>query len=224
MEIGRLIGRFFMKYMAGNRNPKVLPDRKHIACIGDSITFGAGVMGKESLTWEHFLNEIIGDEYQVINYGVSGRTLQDEGDMPYTADRIFKRSLDCRADVYLIMLGTNDAKSYNWNRDRYERELEAFVRRYVDLENKPRVILMVPPRCFPDSKSGVVLFEIVPDNIDSQITEIVTRTAEKLGLQVIDLYGHTSGHPEWFADGVHPNAEGNRAIAEYIAENIKEAI
>ncbi|MBR2792409.1 MAG: hypothetical protein IKE12_07105, partial [Erysipelotrichaceae bacterium] len=74
------------------------------------------------------------------------------------------------------------------------------------------------------SKTGVVLFDIVPDNIDSQITDIVTRTAEKLGLQVIDLYGHTSGHPEWFADGVHPNAEGNRAIAEYIAENIKEAI
>ena len=93
MEIGRLIGRFFMKHMAGNRNPKVLPDRKHIACIGDSITFGAGVMGRESLTWEHFLNEIIGNKYQVINYGVSGRTLQDEGDMPYTNDRIFK--LNC---------------------------------------------------------------------------------------------------------------------------------
>jgi lysophospholipase L1-like esterase len=34
-----------------------------------------------------------------------------------------------------------------------------------------------------------------------------------------DLY--SAGHPEWFADPVHPNAEGAKAFAEFIAASIE---
>lgn len=40
---------------------------------------------------------------------------------------------------------------------------------------------------------------------------------EKHGLQVVDLYALTEEHPEYFMDGVHPNALGNQAIAEHIS-------
>jgi lysophospholipase L1-like esterase len=39
-------------------------------------------------------------------------------------------------------------------------------------------------------------------------------------LQVIDLFSLTKDHPEYFDDGVHPNAEGNKVIAGYLAEEI----
>jgi lysophospholipase L1-like esterase len=34
------------------------------------------------------------------------------------------------------------------------------------------------------------------------------------------LYAESESHPEWFADGVHPNAEGNRAIADFLHRSI----
>ena len=54
----------------------------------------------------------------------------------------------------------------------------------------------------------------------SQLPQIITETAEELGIEVIDLYTLTKDHPEWFWDGVHPNAEGNRAIADEIYETV----
>lgn len=209
-----------MKYAAGNRNPKLLEGKKRIACVGDSITFGHGVRGKTEETWEYYLNEILGDTYQVVNYGASGRTLQTEGDQPYTRDRIFRRSLECGADMYLILLGTNDAKPFNWNRGRFEREYEAFVRNYTERPNAPGVILMTPPRVFGTDSRGMAAFGIQAEILDRDIVRAVKNTAGKMNLQIIDLHAYTEGHPEWFMDGVHPNAAGNRAFAAYIAENL----
>lgn len=217
MSFRKKIEHYFLKYLAVPRTPEVLPGKIHIACLGDSITFGAGVNGKKEETWEYCLNQILGDRYQVINYGISGRTLQDEGDYPYKADKFYPISKETKAEIYLIMLGTNDAKPYNWNAERYERELHAFLKEYLDLEHRPEVILMSPPHCFKDKKTGIVLFDIEMDNIDGPIQEIVRRQAELLGIRLIDLYACTEGQEDWFADGVHPNALGNRKIAEHIA-------
>lgn len=209
-----------MKYAAGNRNPKLLKGKKRIACVGDSITFGHGVRGKTEETWEYYLNGILGDAYQVVNYGASGRTLQKAGDQPYTRDHIFRRSLECRAEVYLILLGTNDAKPFNWNRDRFEREYEAFVRNYTEQPDAPRVVLMTPPQVFGTDSRGMAAFGIQAGILDGEIVKAVKNAAEKMNLQVIDLHAYTEGHPEWFMDGVHPNAAGNRAFAAYIAEKL----
>lgn len=207
-----------LKYLAVPRSPKVLPGKIHIACIGDSITYGAGVRGKADKTWEYYLNQILGDSYQVINYGISGRTLQNEGDYPYKADKFYSESLRCSASVFLIMLGSNDAKPYNWNAERYELQLEAFCREYIGLENHPQVMLMTPTRCYPDPKTGKVGFDIDAETIDINISVIVKRVAAELGLEVIDLHKLTQSHGDWFVDGVHPNELGNKKIAEFIAD------
>lgn len=215
-----MIGTFFMKYLFGNRKVKVQEGKKHIACLGDSITFGAGVNGNPSMTWEVLWNRKIGDDWQVLNYGVSGRTLQDAGDYPYTKDRIYRDSLACEADVYLIMFGTNDAKPQNWNEDRFRRDHEDFVKRYLDLPNHPKVVLLIPPYCFPEGNGPIAPFGIDVRNFDS-IISTVNKTAEKYGLQTVDLYTLTEGHPEWFADGVHPNLEENTRIAEHLSQELR---
>ncbi len=221
MSLQSRISHLVLKYLAVPRMPAVLPDKKHVACIGDSITFGAGVRGKTQLTWEYALNRLLGSEYQVLNYGIRGRTLQDEGDYPYTAEKFYPASLRLCAETYLILLGTNDAKPYNWDAERYERELHAFVKGYTALENRPRVLLMTPPRCYADPKRGKVAFDIDPDVVDGPVCEAIRRQAALLGLQVIDLNTFTKGQADWFTDGVHPNAEGNRNIAAYIVKQLR---
>ena len=217
MKISDILSHFVLKYLVVPKSPRILPDKTHIACIGDSITYGAGVKGRTEQTWEYYLNQILGEDYQVINYGISGRTLQDEGDYPYRADKFYRESLNCSAEIYLIMLGTNDAKPYNWNVERYEREFHSFCKEYRDLRNHPRVIVMTPPQCYADPKTGKVGFDINAETIDRCITGIIKRQAENLKLEVIDLHELTQNHEDWFDDGVHPNALGNQMIAEHLA-------
>ena len=153
-----------------------------------------------------------------MNYGASGRCLQKEGEHPYTEDRLFRRSLECKADVYLILIGTNDARAFNRNAGRFQSDYEAFVRNYTELPNAPRVIVMTPPHVFGADGHGVAAFGIHTGILEQEIVNAVKETAEKTKLQVIDLYEYTEDHPEWLADGVHPNAAGNKAAAKYIAE------
>ena len=56
--------------------------------------------------------------------------------------------------------------------------------------------------------------------IRDEICPIIRRVAGRLGIRCFDLYAESESHPEWFADGVHPNVEGNRAIAEFIHRSI----
>lgn len=214
------IGTFVMRYLLGNRRVKVQKGKKHIACLGDSITFGAGVGGDPSRTWEVLWNRKIGEDWQVLNYGVNGRTMQSAGDYPYTRDRIYEDSLSCKADLYLIMFGTNDAKPQNWIEDRFRTDYENFVKRYLDFPDHPRVVLMIPPHCFPEGDGPIASFGIDIRNFEG-IASTVNMIAKEYSLQVIDLYTLTEGHPEWFADGVHPNQEGNTRIAEHLFQQIK---
>lgn len=222
MDFKDLDMHYVLKHLAVPPTPEILPGKTHIACLGDSITFGAGVMGQRDLTWEHFLNQILGNGYQVINYGISGRTLQDEGNYPYKEDKFYPVTLSSRAEIFLIMFGTNDAKPYNWDKDRYRRELGVFVSEYSALSHHPNVILMTPPQCYEDPKLGKVGFDIDKETIDCEIVPIVKETAAEKGLNVIDLHAFTQGHRDWFADGVHPNETGNREIAHFLADQLRE--
>ena len=67
----------------------------------------------------------------------------------------------------------------------------------------------------------VVAFNILNETICDQIRPIVMEAAAANGLPLVDLYTYTDGHGDWLADGVHPNAEGNRQIAAYICQELE---
>ena len=79
---------------------------------------------------------------------------------------------------------------------------------------------MIPPACFPKTPGGTVVADISEQTLQSQIRPLLRKRAAEAGWGCIDLYAPTQGHPEYFADGVHPNAEGNRLIAQTIASHL----
>ena len=205
--------------------PVLREDVMHIACVGDSITYGAGVADYEGThieesTWPWMLEERFNHDIQILNYGVCGRTLMKETGCGYTDTDFFRLSKECGAQGYLIMLGTNDSKPGYWNAEAYEEQLEEFALSYVNLPQNPEVVLITPPCAFAADGSDTAAYDIRNSVIRDEISPIVKRVAGKLGIRCYDLYAETEGHPEWFADGVHPNAEGNRAIAEFIHRTI----
>ncbi len=191
-------------------------NRIRVACIGDSITYGSGVEGEdyENSTWEYFLQQKLGERYEVLNYGIGGRTLQKEGDYPYSEFEFYNISHEIQAEIYIIMLGTNDSKPFNWNFARYKAQLPPFVEGYKEHANHPRVILMAPSKCFADA------CDISNGPVEKEIHPFILEYAKESGTECIDLYVYSEHHPEWFVDGVHPNVKGNQAFAKRIFEQI----
>ena len=191
---------------------------KKVVVVGDSITFGQGVLGsRETDTYPAILAELLGDEYQTLNYGLCNCTLLSSGNMPYVNEDFATESLVQDANIVIIMLGTNDSKPDNWNAEQYEKEYITFVQKYQNLASAPDVYIMLPPRVFKepedtgDCNNAVLTEEVIP---------AIECVAEATGAKLIDLYSVTEDHADWYSDGLHPNAEGNRAIAQAIHEKI----
>ena len=85
-----------------------------VACVGNSITYGAFIPDRDKWSYPAQLQAYLGDEYEVRNFGVNGATLLHQGDNPYIKTNEYKQSQDFQPDIVLIKLGTNDSKSQNW--------------------------------------------------------------------------------------------------------------
>jgi acyl-CoA thioesterase-1 len=193
--------------------PSVDSGKKHVAAVGDSNTYGAGVLfaNRSKNSYPDQLQDLLGEEYQVLNYGLSGRTLLSSGDAPYEDNKFWSISHDVNPDIVLIMLGTNDTKPQNWDAQSYEKQLADAVSSYTELPHQPSVFLLTPPAAY-ESKFG-----IDPGIVQNEVVPIVNRVAAKLGIPVIDVFTATQGKQELFPDGVHPDAAGYGIIATTVA-------
>ena len=187
-----------------------------IIFVGDSITFGQGVMKNRSTeSYPAMVAELLGEEYQTVNYGLCNRTLLSTGNMPYTEEDFAAESLESGAQTVVIMLGTNDSKPDNWDASLYEKEYIELVEKYKSMDSNPKVYVMLPPVIYKaPENSGDCNNEVLAD----EVIPAIKRVAEATGVNVIDLYSVTEGHEDWYSDGLHPNAEGNTAIAKEICK------
>lgn len=85
-----------------------------VVCMGDSITEGFGVLPEES--YPSRLQKYLGEGYEVYNQGVCSSTVLNiplEGrpmGLPYARQDKYQEALTIQGDIYLILLGTNDAQ------------------------------------------------------------------------------------------------------------------
>ena len=197
--------------------PTVIGESGTLACVGDSITFGAGVRKtRDTDSYPAMLQTLLGDAWTVENFGNPGSTLMAGTNRPYTEQEEYQASLNMAADVYLVMLGTNDAKPDFWDTDTFVEEYETFLSMYEDVSPDAQIFLMTPPCVYAQDSDNPEYYGAMGDNVDAEVVAAVHTVAEKVGVPVIDLHTFTAEHPEWFADGLHPNKVGNSAIAQYI--------
>lgn len=192
-----------------------------VACVGDSITYGAKIKNISKNSYPARLQQLLGSSYQVKNFGASGYTLQKNGNHPYWDHSNFKKSSDFQPDIVLLMLGTNDAKTCNWKDPQtFLQDYKDMLSHYLSLESKPEVYVMTPATVFPESFRAADSYTIDAETVDL-IAQLIRQSAQEEDLPLIDIHSATETHPEFFLeDGVHPNAEG----AAYIADCVKEAI
>ena len=201
-------------------NPAMAQDKKpviRVACIGDSITFGAGVADRAKNSYPVVLQNLLGDGYEVRNYGVSGRTLLNKGDYPYTKEKAYRDALAFLPNIVLIKLGTNDSKPQNWKKaDEFEADYKKLIESFQALESKPKVYLLLPVPAYKGN------FGITEKVVAGEVKPKIEAVAKDLKLPVIDLYTALNAKPELFPDQIHPNAAGAKLIAETIATTLKK--
>ena len=199
------------------------PSQTRIACVGDSITYGATIRDKSHDSYPAQLATMLGRKYSVKNFGASGYTLQESCDRPYTSHKRYKKSLDFKPDVVLIMLGTNDTKPYNWiSTEAFQDDYRQLILSYQELPSRPDVILMTPASVFPENFNPAKPYKIRA-GVAGEAAKAVRELAKELGLPFIDIHEVTASHPAFFLqDGVHPNELGAKAIARTVYEALKD--
>ena len=192
---------------------------QNVACIGDSITYGYGLSSPAKQAWPALLEDKLGEGSRVANLGESGTTLMDEGEYPYRSTGYLEEAKQMQPDVFIVMLGTNDAFSYRWNSESYRTQLGALVDELAASTPQARIVLMAPPRTFYEY-AGYGTEGTDDVVIGGQIRSIVRETAGEKGCDYVDLYAFTEQHPEWFPDCLHPNTQGHAALADYLCKEL----
>lgn len=179
-----------------------------VACVGDSITFGAGVKDAKN-KYPARLGVLLGDGYEVKNFGVSGATMLDAGNGPYKKQKAYQQALEFKPDIVVIKLGTNDSKTGNWaKKENFAKDTESLVLAFQQANPKAKVYL-----CHPVPVIGQGNFGIRNEIVKPEIIPLIDQVAAKMKLEVIDLYAALDGKPELIPDRVHPNDEGAGVIA-----------
>lgn len=182
-----------------------------IACVGDSLTFGYGA---ETTDYPSALQELLGEEYQVGNFGVNGACIA--GDLPYRSLSVYRTSAEFRPDVVLMMLGSNDAKPDNWNETDFVNGFAELIRYYQHLDSNPSVWLLTAPSA--DEQNDWISCAI----LTGIIVPMQKRIAETYGCNLIDMHAETASLPEnCYCDGVHFTDEGYRLIASVVADKLR---
>lgn len=186
-----------------------------IACVGDSITFGAGIDDREKKSYPAQLGLQLGPRFDVRNFGRNGATAGRLADLPYWTTEEFKAAQAFKPDVVIVMLGTNDTKPQNWKgKETFAKDWTDLVRRWRSFESRPKVWVCSPPPVYMDR------FGIAAATLDS-VLEVIEQSADRIKAPVIDINDTLSGHPEMFSDGIHPNADGASLIARTIYQAIR---
>lgn len=188
-----------------------------VACVGNSITENWGVA--EGKKYPDVLQSLMGEGYKVKNYGMSGRTLLKKGDRPYWKEGGYQELLAWQPDVVIIKLGTNDSKPQNWQyKSEFVGDYLAFIESFRNLPSKPKVFVCYPVPVF-ESKWG-----ITDSIVKNEVQPLVKQVAKKAHIKPIDLYTPFVGKSQLFYDGVHPNADGTKLLAETVYGNIRKKV
>lgn len=200
-----------------------------IVAVGDSITYGGGSSDKETKAWPPQLFQILGGNsstYEVFNYGVSSTTMMKTGDHPYWDEPEYQLTLESSADIILMMLGTNDAKTFQWDQNEYVKDYREMATSFLVMESAPTVYIMVPPPLYHDGDNGInqtVINHDLPVILPMDVVAPLQDTwgVERVPVEInifealggADLLRYEAFCDFQDCDQTHPNDAGYNALA-----------
>lgn len=189
-----------------------------VACIGNSITYGMKLDNPATESYPAQLQGMLGDNYEVANFGKSGTTLLRHGHRPYVAQEEWRKAKAFAADIAVVHLGVNDTDPRNWPywRDEFVSDYLALVDTLRQVNPKCRVIVArLTPITYRHPR-----FESGTRDWENEIQEAIETVARVAKVQLIDFHRPLYAYPQLLPDAVHPDKEG----ATVLAQTVRQAI
>ena len=185
-----------------------------VACVGNSVTYGYRVENREVNAYPAQLQRMLGDTYDVVNFGHSGATLLHHGHRPYIQQEKYRNALAFAADRVVIHLGLNDTDPRNWPnyRDEFVSDYLALIDTFRQVNPKCQIWLCRMSPIFhwhPRFKSGT-------RDAYWMIQKAIEEIAGISGCKLIDLQAGLYNRPDLLPDALHPNAEGAGILAQTV--------
>ena len=182
-----------------------------IACCGDSITRGVG----SDKPYSEILQDLLGDRFEVQNFGSDASTLLSGGSKPYVTQPECKAAVAFDPACVVIMLGTNDSKSETWQHSKnLQADLRALISEFRSRRTSPRIFVCSPPIV----STGA--WGIDPGRLQTNVVPKLRSASKTLRLEYIDVNAAFEGKQAMWYNGVHLNNAG----AELVAETVSTAI
>jgi sialate O-acetylesterase len=199
------------------RKPKPVPKIK-VSCVGNSITYGMRLDNRDEESYPVQLQRMLGDRYEVGNFGKSGATLLRHGHRPYFEQEEFRQAMDFAGDIVVIHLGINDTDPRNWPhfQDEFVGDYLALIDSLRSVNPKARFLIA---RMTPIG-SNHTRFISGTKTWHGQIQKAIETVAQASGADLIDFYEPLYHYPWMFPDAVHPDAEGAKILAKTVYQGI----
>lgn len=205
-----------------------------VACVGDSITFGATADDPATQSYPARLQELLGEGYAVKNFGVGGYALLRKVD--HSVWKTLESVKAFEPQVVVVMLGTNDTRFWEHNAD-FEADYHALIDELTALRTGPKVVICTPIDILPEVEGlaqeraeRLKGLRVHLAELCERIPRIVKDASDKApehssrNLVLVPLAGMFQDKPELLPDGVHPKAEGYRMIAERLIPHVKNVV
>jgi lysophospholipase L1-like esterase len=212
-----IIAFFLLLFQYSVKVPHFLKKKMKIACVGDSITYGSQIVNRIRNSYPSVLQELLGTNFLVRNFGKSGTTALMKDNFSYISTFEFNQSLKFLPDLVIIKLGTNDSKPRHWDNfsSDFEKDFIEIINIYKNLSSHPKIYICLP--IWADQKNR---FLIRGDVIRQEVIPKIKTIAQKTSTPILDFSFLFFQKSHLYVDGVHPNALGAKLLAKSIFEKI----
>ena len=191
-----------------------------VACIGNSVTYGYGHKAPDETSYPTQLQHLLGEEYEVRNFGHSGATLLSKGHRPYINLPEYKAALEFTPDIAVIHLGLNDTDPRNWPnyRDEFCTDYTNIIKALRDANPQIQVYVCRMTPIFHWHRR----FKSGTRDWYWQIQDVIEDIATDGNFELIDLSRHLYHSPDLMPDALHPNEQGANIIAKQVYSAITD--
>jgi acyl-CoA thioesterase I len=182
-------------------NNSTVPVR--VACVGDSLTRGTEYT---LFLWDHLGST----NYLLSDFGVGGTTVSNTSEKPYTNQSAYVLAQSYQPKIVIIMLGTNDAcEGVNETTASFAADYKTLIAAFQALPTKPTIYLVMPPPIYNSTGLSNTI-------LNSRVLPGIQTVAAQTGATLIDANTPLQNKADLFTDGVHPDADGAKIIADAI--------